>query len=130
MVRAQGSGRPFGREPKKWVTSHVGWARSNILYNTLKEPPTPGSPLEYVILQVFYLRQAAEFQKYRLVAQSSLSPETSESSKDALKDLLSSMFPYRESEERDRSAQALRIFERQIAAGPMRITPIEEKRNK
>ncbi|MBM4360865.1 MAG: hypothetical protein FJ096_22405, partial [Deltaproteobacteria bacterium] len=108
------------------MTSQVGWARSNILYDTLKETPKPGSPLEFVMLHVFSLRQSAEYLKYKLVAQSSLSAGTSEASKESLKDLFATMFPHKKSEQEHHTAKALQILERQLKAGPIRATPILE----
>lgn len=108
------------------MTSQIGWARSNILYDTLKEPPTPGSPLEFVTLQVFSLRQSAEYQKYRLVAQSSLSAGTSDAAKDALKDLFAAMFPHKQQEQENTNKVAMRILENHIRSGPIHVTPVPE----
>ena len=100
------------------MTSSAGWVRSNILYDTLKEVPPIGSPLETVCAYVFVHRQKAEYLKYRTLAQAQVNSGNKESVQESLDSLHAEMFPDVKTLNNSRSVKAKEIMERQLAKGP------------
>ena len=103
------------------MTSTSGWFRSNLIYNTLNTPPPVGSHLEAICAFVFAQRQKAEFIKFKLLAQSTATSDNSEHVQKVLDELYSSMFPYKENEQWQKSVEAKKFLERQLAKGPEAI---------
>ena len=100
------------------MTSSSGWLRSNILYDTLSEAPSPGSPLEAVCAFVFVHRQKAEFLKYKALVQSTISSDNKEATQELLDSLHNEMFPDVEVRKCQQTETARKIMERQMAKGP------------
>lgn len=103
------------------MTSTSGWFRSNVIYNTLRDPPPVGSHLEAICAFVFSQRQQAEFLKYKLLAQSTVNSDNSEHVQKVLDELYSGMFPYKENEQWQTAEEARKFLERQLAKGPEQV---------
>ena len=100
------------------MTSSAGWLRSNILYDTLTETPSPGSPIEAVCAFVFVQRQKADFLKHKCLVQAAITSDNKDSVQELLDTLHKEMFPDIEVRKSERSEVAKKIMERQLAKGP------------
>ena len=100
------------------MTSSAGWLRSNILYDTLTETPSPGSPLESVCAFVFVQRQKADFLKHKCLVQACVTTDNKDSVQEMLDQLHKEMFPDVEVRKSEHSQIAKKIMERQMARGP------------
>jgi hypothetical protein len=107
------------------MTSSSGWLRSNILYDTLTEAPSPGSPLEVVCAFVFVQRQKADFLKHKSLVQASVSTENRDAVQDLMDALHKEMFPDVEVQKCQQAEVARRIMERQLAKGPELVQPLK-----
>lgn len=108
------------------MTSSSGWLRSNVLYDTLTEAPSPGSPLETVCAFVFVQRQKANYLKTKALIQASVTPENKDATQEILDELHKEMFPDVEVKKCQQSEAAKRIMERQLAKGPEVVTPLSQ----
>lgn len=97
------------------MTSSTGWIRANLVYDTLKEPPSPGSPLEAVCAFVFLARQRAEYIKHKAIVQASVTSSTKEAAQEIMEDLHAEMFPDAKREKAWQRERAMEIMERHSA---------------
>ncbi len=104
------------------MTSSTGWVRANLVYDTLKDPPVPGSPLEAVCSFVFVTRQRADFLKYKALAQAGVSENNQESIQKVLEELHENMFPDQKQEKICQQDRARQLMEKY--SSPIRVTAI------
>ena len=103
------------------MTTPLGWARANLIYE--KEPrPKPGSLVEVVFLLVFFMRQRTLFQKTRVLAQAAIDHKGEETLK-AFKDLQKEMFPYERRTKMAEYARQAEVLHRWVGAGALQMTP-------
>lgn len=100
------------------MTSSTGWFRANFVYDTLKEPPSPGSPLEAVCAFIFMSRQRASFLTSKALIQAAVTEETKDAVQELLDGLHDAMFPYEKQEkacEAEKTEKIMSTFNRPIA---------------
>jgi len=97
------------------MTTSTGWIRANLVYDTLKEPPSPGSPLEAVCAFVFLARQRAEYIKQKVIVQASVTESTKDAAQEIMEDLHAEMFPDAKREKAWQREKAMEIMERHSA---------------
>ena len=94
------------------MTSSTGWFRANLVYDTLTDAPSPGSPLEAVCAFVFMSRQRASFLQTKATLQASVTDESKESVQELLDALHDAMFPYEKQEKKCQAEESRKIMER------------------
>ena len=104
------------------MTTSTGWIRANLVYDTLREPPSPGSPLEAVCAFVFLARQRADYIKHKVIVQASVSESTKDAAQEMMEDLHAEMFPDSKREKAWQREKAMEIMERHSA--PIAISKI------
>lgn len=102
------------------MTTSTGWIRANLVYDTLKDPPSPGSPLEAVCAFVFLTRQRADFIKHKAMVQSGVSESTKEAAQKLMEELHENMFPDQKRNKEWQKEQAMKIMEKHSA--PIKVT--------
>tara|TARA_Y100000034_G_C6669341_1_gene293751 strand:- start:76 stop:399 length:324 start_codon:yes stop_codon:yes gene_type:complete len=107
------------------MTSTAGWARSNILYDTLVDTPVPGSPLESVLAFVFMSRQRAEFIKTKAMLQALATKDTKEATEELLESLHEYMFPDIKEKKWKERTKAREVMEKHMT--PIAVSPISSK---
>lgn len=119
--------RQQGNEPRffrSWLKSPTGWARANLVYNTLKAPPTPNTPLELICIYVFHARQRAEYLRTLLLTPSPGTEDAAKAKGELVRSLSAEMFPYQEQVSTQESRNVVEIMERIAAQGPEYVTPL------
>jgi hypothetical protein len=71
MVLGQSEGGSYCGQFKRWLSTTEGWAKANIVYDTLSEPPAPDSPLEAICMYIFNQRQLEKITHAKLMSMSS-----------------------------------------------------------
>jgi hypothetical protein len=102
------------------MTTSAGWIRANLVYDTLKDPPSPGSPIEAVCAFVFLSRQRADFIKHKAVVQASIREETKEAAQTLIEELHENMFPDKKRDKEWQKEQAMHIMEKHSA--PIKVS--------
>jgi hypothetical protein len=102
------------------MTSAEGWFRANFVYDTLSEPPSPGSPLEAVCAFVFMSRQRTSFLTTKAHLQANATPEAEKALQEILEDIHDAMFPYEKQERECQTTTARQIMER--FKGPISVS--------
>lgn len=82
-----------------------------------------GSLQESVLLAVYHSRQMIDLQKTLLLFKAAVMPDSKQELTSAVKELVSTMFPYLSNEEQAEKDQTLERNRRFIAAGPIAFTP-------
>lgn len=109
----------------------MGWARANLIYETLTGPPTPGTPMESLMLIVWRMRQDIRMNETRVIIQSILAaaPEAGEqagkSMQEAWKDYTEEIFPFQRGQRRGADDAAITYLKREAARGPLKVTPLQ-----
>lgn len=105
-----------------------------MVYETMTEPPAPGTPLESLMLMVWRMRQDIEMQKTRsvvnaVIAAASAQGENAESANktlaDSWQDLLDEMYPYQKGQRVKTDQAAIEFLKREAARGPLKVTPLQ-----
>ena len=105
------------------MTTSTGWVRANLVYDSIKEAPVPGSPLEAVCSFVFVSRQRAEFLKYKALAQAGVTDKNKDSIQGVLEELHENMFPDQKQEKLCQANRAREIMEK-YSQTPIQVTAI------
>lgn len=109
----------------------MGWARSNLIFETLSEPPKPGTPLESLMLLVWRMRQDVRQYETRALVHAILAaaPEADEKThknmQDAWKDYTEELFPFQRGQRRNENEAAVDYLKREVARGPLKVTPLQ-----
>ena len=105
------------------MTTSTGWVRANLVYDSIQEPPVPGSPLEAVCSFVFVSRQRAEFLKYKALAQAGVNENNKDSIQGVIEELHENMFP---DQKQDKICQADKTRElmEKYSQTPIQVTAI------
>ena len=94
-----------------------------MIYDTMSQPPAPGSPLEAVMVYVFNARQRADYIKTLLVMRPAKNEEQVSALKELLKSYTSELFPYEEQNKWLESAQIQEVLQRELEKGPIAVVP-------
>lgn len=100
-------------------------------YEMMTEPPTPGTPLESLMLMVWRGRQDIELQKTRAVVQATLAAssnageESNKNLRDSWQDLLDEMFPFQRGQRKGADQRAMEYLKQEVARGPLRVIPLQ-----
>jgi len=106
---------------RKWIESPIGWARSNFIYDTLKEPPALGSPLEAICMYVFNARQRSKFLETILLMTPASSEEQRNHKNTIIDDYMKEMFPYQAQEKAKDSKDISKILDKELSKGPILV---------
>lgn len=109
---------------RTWLRSPTGWARANIVYNTLRAPPTPNTPLELICIYVFHARQRAEYMRTLLTLPASQTEEAAKAREELVHALSAEMFPFQEQTRAREAQDVAALMERIVARGPEVVTPL------
>ena len=94
------------------------------MYDMMREPPPPGSPVESVMLLVWRMRQECEYNALRALVQSAIDPDQGKSTQDAWTAFSDSFYPYLTEQKRKGDKAALDYLMREVARGPLKIIPL------
>lgn len=94
----------------------MGWARANLLYDTIVSPPEPGSLKEAVCILVQKYR--ADQQYYRTLAQLS---EGTKQREEAFNSFRGAMFPYVQRTDDNWRSRMKAMLDKFYMQGPIRI---------
>lgn len=104
----------------------MGWARANMMYDTMDRPPRQGSLLELLFTMVQMRREAARLMKTRAIIQTLRDQsDDGEASQSAYDDYRRALMPYLIQEEHERSAAIREAMHEEFRRGPMTVTPVE-----
>lgn len=99
--------------------------RSRILLNTLSAPPPVGSLRESVLAHLIFQMEQAEHYRFTIMAELELDKEKAVN---MFSDYFKLAFPFVESSEKQKSDQMAAIMKREIASGPLAMTPLKAKK--
>lgn len=102
----------------------LGWARSNMMYEMMREPPPPGSPLESLMIIVWRMREDIRYHEIRTLVQASIDPDDGKSTKDAWGELTDVFYPYLKGKRRRDDRAALEFLMREVKKGAFGIRPL------
>ena len=109
----------------------MGWARANVLFDLLAEPPKPGTPLESLMLLVWQMRQEIEFYKVSAVMNTLVGAATenvdegNKTIKQAYEDLMDAFYPHQKGKRVRADQAALDVLRAETARGPLRVVPLQ-----
>jgi hypothetical protein len=103
------------------------------MYDKLSSPPTPGTPLESVMLLVWRMRQDIEFQRTRVMVNAVLAAaaqgeniqSANKELQDAWQDFLDESFPYQKGQRVKTDEAAIEFLKQEVAKGPLTVTPLQ-----
>jgi hypothetical protein len=101
-----------------------------MFYEMLSEPPTPGTPLESLMLLVWRARQDIELYKTRAIVvaiqTAALEGEGSDKQlQDAWKELLDEMYPFQKGKRVLADKTAMDFLKQESSRGPLIVTPLQ-----
>jgi len=101
-----------------------------MIYDTLREPPKPGTPLESLMLLVWRMRQDIEVQKTRVLAEAIIAAAsgTDEANKrlqEAWSQYVDDAYPFKRGRRVRADQAAMEYFKREAAKGPLRVVPLQ-----
>jgi hypothetical protein len=100
-----------------------GWVRANLLFRTLSEPPRKGSLRESALMLLMMKLETIEHSRFRALSQIIIDQEKGV---EAFEEYMKLAFPYLEAvKERDKE-KLLRVLKREVAGGPLMITPMKQ----
>lgn len=102
----------------------LGWARANLIYDTIRDRPKPGSPMESVLLLVWQMRQEIEYYAVRAVVQASIDPDEGKSTQDAWKSFTEQFYPYLMEQVKRGDRAAVEYLVKEVKKGPLRVIPL------
>jgi hypothetical protein len=103
----------------------LGWARANMLYDMLAEPPTPGSPVESLMILVWQMRQDAQYYQIRAIVQASVeASDGGEAAQKAWGSFTDKYYPYLEGIRKRGDEAALKSFYKE-ADKRLTVTPLQ-----
>ena len=94
-----------------------------MIYDTLKQPPAPGSPLEAVMVYVFNARQRAEYLRTLLTLRTVKTEEQSKAVKELLESYTAELFPFEEKNKWLQSEEIEKVLQREMEKGPLAVVP-------
>jgi hypothetical protein len=101
------------------------------VYDTLRAPPAPGSPMEMICVYVFNTRQRAQYIQTLLTMPSPQTEDRAKTLRELLQTYSRELFPYHERQEEKQSLSMQEIMERELARGPLVVvaeqTPSRKK---
>lgn len=96
----------------------MGWARANVMYDTLSTPPEIGTPLEALCIRIFTRRQKLKYME-------ALVTLATAADKDNRKKILDSyfdeLFPHVKDNKWKDSQTIQEVLEREMERGPMLV---------
>jgi hypothetical protein len=108
------------------IETPLGWARANMMYDTMRAPPRPGSLLEILFMMIQMRREAARLMEVRAIVQAVRdASDDGKSTQDAYDDFRRSLMPYLGVDEKERSAALRAALNREFQGGPMKITSLK-----
>lgn len=102
----------------------LGWARANMMYDMLREPPPPGSPLESMMILLWRMREDIRYHHSRVLVQSSIDPDDGKATKDAWAEYTDVFYPYLKEKRRRDDKAALKFLMSEVKKGAFRVRPI------
>lgn len=102
----------------------MGWARANVMYDTCKRQPPPGSPVESLFILVWWMRRDIDYYMVRVMVQSAVDPDKGKSTTDAWKDFTEYFYPYLKGQRREHDHQALGSLMREVKKGQLTVRPL------
>lgn len=99
----------------------------------MEEPPTPGTPLESVMLLVWRMRQDIEFQRVRVMVNATLAAaaqgdniqSANKELQDAWQDFIDESYPYQKGQRVRTDDAAIEFLKQEAARGPLAVTPLQ-----
>lgn len=102
----------------------LGWARSNVLYDTISEAPKPGSPVESLLILVWQMRQEIEFHALRVLVQGAVDPDQGKSTIEAWGEFGEHFYPYLKNHQKRSDQIALESLYKEIKKGGLKVIPL------
>lgn len=86
----------------------------------------PGSPMEFIFLMLWRMRQQIEFQKSRSIVQALMSQQGAEGEaiEKAFDDLRQSFFPFEQKQRSVEIAELKKAMDTELARGALKVTPM------
>jgi hypothetical protein len=94
------------------------------MYEMMREPPPPGSPVESVMLLVWRMRQDREYNAIRVFVQAAIDPDQGKSTQDAWKEFSDTFFPYLKGQKRRGDKAAIDYLMKEVSRGPLTVKPL------
>jgi len=103
------------------LTTPEGWARANLLLQTLQAPPQPGSLREWVLILLVNRLEDIEHARFRALAQLIVDKETGVK---AFEDYMKIAFPGMEARKKAQEQEVFDALKREVGRGPLKVTPL------
>jgi len=110
---------------KKWLTTPEGWARANILFQTLREPPPRGSVRESLLRLLVMQKEEAEHAKFRALAQLLVDKEAGAK---AFEEYFDAAFPHIKKEMQETDMSLAKFLHREVERGGLAVRRIDSGR--
>jgi hypothetical protein len=105
----------------------LGWARANLIYDSLERPPKPGSILEAVCLMVQMRREVTQFYSVFAMVQAIISA-SDEGSGDVVNKAFSSyrdsLMPFLKNQMKDEQKRIKDFLSQEVLRGPLKVQPM------
>ena len=98
-----------------------GWARANLLLQTLQAPPPSGSLQESVLILLLMRLESIEHAKFRALAQIELDPKAGV---EAFDEYMKMAFPYLDAIKRRDQQDLMEHLKKEVARGAIQVTPV------
>jgi hypothetical protein len=107
----------------------VGWARANLLYDTLRAPPKPGTPLESLMLLVWHMRQTIQLPETRDIVQAITAAQSEDQGlqkaiKESWESFVDELMPYQRGTRKRQDQSAIDFLKKEVARGPLKVIPL------
>jgi hypothetical protein len=104
----------------------MGWARANMMYDTMSSPPRPGSLLEILFVMVQMRRDVVRLMETRAVVQALRdNSDEGEATQSAFDDYRYAVMPYLVGEKKAEERRIMEIMSREFTAGPMSVKSVQ-----
>lgn len=96
------------------------------MYDMMAQPPTPGTPVESIMILVWQMRQDAQYFLTRSIVQASTEMDDGgESVQKAWREFTDKYYPYLEAQRKGDDKIALECLFKEIKKGGLTVTPLE-----
>lgn len=102
----------------------MGWARANVMYDTAKRHPPPGSPLESMFILVWWMRRDIDYYLARTMVQSAIDPDEGKSTSEAWKEFTEHFYPYLKGQRKRHDQAAMGALMKEVKKGFMAVRPL------
>lgn len=122
MVRDAGASTLLGDRSGKWLGTPEGWARANLLLQTLRAPPRIGSLQESVLTLLQMKLEAIDHARFRALSQIIVDKEKGVA---AFEEYMKIAFPYLEASKKKERASSVEHLKQWVNSGPIHVKPLQ-----